>query len=527
MTTNNESKDYPSAPVDTGLLETWANEMFASDLGQDSPFKAQAESLASEAFTSQIPDPNNLADVWLDESALASIPGLLGQEEKSAAIPSATKVPSIPATLPHAGNCRALRFAPVLVPSSGYDFFDVAAIRRDFPILGEKVNGKDLVWLDNAATTQKPKQVIDRISYFYEHENSNVHRGAHALAARSTDAYENARKKVSSFIKAPSADNIVFTRGTTEAINLIAQAWGREHLGAGDEVIVSHLEHHANIVPWQMICAEKGAVLKVIPVDNSGQILLNEYEGLFTRKTRMVAVTQVSNALGTITPVKEITAIAHRHGATVLIDGAQAISHIPVDVLDIGCDFYVFSGHKVFAPTGIGALYGTAEALSALRPWQGGGNMIADVTFERTVYQAPPYRFEAGTGNIADAVGLGAAIDYVSAVGMESINRYEHLLFEYAESKLVSVNGLSMVGSAKNRTSVLSFTLKGFNNDEVGQALSAEGIAVRTGHHCAQPILRRFGLESSVRPSLAFYNTHSEIDFLISVLRDLTGTRRL
>jgi cysteine desulfurase/selenocysteine lyase len=416
---------------------------------------------------------------------------------------------------------RATGYHPVVLPVGTPGGLDVAAVRRDFPILSEVVNGKPLVWLDNAATTQKPRQVIDRLTWYYEHENSNVHRGAHALAARSTDAFEEARKSAARFLKAPSPDNIVFVRGTTEAINLVAQAWGRANLGPGDEVIVSLLEHHANIVPWQMVCAEKGAVLKVIPVDDSGQLRLDAYEALFTPRTKLVSVTQVSNALGTVTPVNEITAIAHRHGAVVLIDGAQAVSHLPVDVKAIGCDFYVFSGHKIFGPTGIGVLYGTDAILKDLKPWQGGGNMIADVTFERTVYQAPPQRFEAGTANIADAIGLGAALDYVSAIGMDAINRYEHELFVYAENQLVTVNGLKMVSTAKHRASVLSFTLRGYTNDEVGQALSAEGIAVRTGHHCAQPILRRFGLESSVRPSLAFYNTRAEIDLLVDVVKGL------
>ena len=417
--------------------------------------------------------------------------------------------------------------SPVIVPAGtiSSDHFDVNAVRRDFPILAEKVNGKNLIWFDNAATTQKPRSVIERLTYFYEHENSNVHRGAHTLAARSTDAYEAARDKIAKFIHAGSAKDIVFVRGTTEGINLVARSWGKPNLQPGDEVIVTLLEHHANIVPWQLICAETGAKLRVVPVDSSGQILLNEYEQLLGPKTKIVAITHVSNALGTVTPVAEMTQIAHRHGAKVMVDGAQSISHIKVDVQAIDCDFFVFSGHKTFGPTGIGAVYAKQDILNAMQPYQGGGNMIADVTFERTVYQAPPNKFEAGTGNIADAVGLGAAIDYVSSLGIESISRYEHFLLEYGMEALQRISGLRLIGTAKEKTSVLSFVLAGFSTEEIGQALSQEGIAVRAGHHCAQPILRRFGLESTVRPSIAFYNTTEEIDALASVIRQLRSNR--
>ncbi len=424
---------------------------------------------------------------------------------------------------------EGLSIEPVIVPIAeiSTDHFDVNAVRKDFPILSEKVNGKDLVWLDNAATTHKPKSVIDRISYFYEHENSNVHRGAHTLAARSTDAYESARGKIAKFLNASSPNEIVYVRGTTEAINLVAQSWGKYNIGKDDEIVISWLEHHANIVPWQMLCSETGAKLRVMPVDESGQIILSEYERIIGPKTKLVAVTHVSNALGTITPVDEIVSIAHRHGAKVLIDGAQSVSHIRVDVQSMDCDFFVFSGHKIFAPTGIGALYGKQELLNSMRPYQGGGNMIADVTFEKTVYQAPPYRFEAGTGSIADAVGLGAAIDYVSSIGLENISRYEHVLLEYGIEELKRISGLKLIGTAKEKTSVLSFTLEGFKTEEIGNALAQEGIAVRAGHHCAQPILRRYGLESTVRPSLSFYNTSAEIDLLVSVLKRLKSSRNL
>ncbi|MCA3803648.1 family 2A encapsulin nanocompartment cargo protein cysteine desulfurase, partial [Burkholderia sp.] len=403
--------------------------------------------------------------------------------------------------------------------------FDVNAIRRDFPILQERVNGKQLVWFDNAATTHKPQAVIDRLAYFYAHENSNIHRAAHALAGRATDAYEHARKTVQRFIGASSPDEIVFVRGTTEAINLIAKTWGVQNVGEGDEIVVSHLEHHANIVPWQQLAAQKGATLRVIPVDDSGQVLLDEYRKLLNDRTKIVSVTQVSNALGTVVPVKEIVDLAHRAGAKALVDGAQSISHLRVDVQALDADFFVFSGHKIYGPTGIGVVYGKRAILDDMPPWQGGGNMIADVTFERTVFQPPPNRFEAGTGNIADAVGLGAALDYVSRIGIENIARYEHDLLAYATSVLAPVPGVRLVGTARDKASVLSFVLKGYETEEVGQALNEEGIAVRSGHHCAQPILRRFGLEATVRPSLAFYNTCDEVDALVSVVRRL-ATRR-
>ncbi|MFT4193926.1 family 2A encapsulin nanocompartment cargo protein cysteine desulfurase [Ottowia sp.] len=403
--------------------------------------------------------------------------------------------------------------------------FDVHAVRRDFPILAERVNGRPLAWLDNAATTQKPRQVIERLAYFYEHENSNIHRAAHELAARATDAYEAAREKVRAFLNAPDVDEVIFVRGTTEAINLVAQSWGGRHVGEGDEIVVSHLEHHANIVPWQQLAAAKGAKLRVIPVDDSGQVRLDEYQKLLNDRTKIVAVTQVSNALGTVVPVKRIVELAHRAGAKALVDGAQSVSNMRVDVQDIGADFFVFSGHKVFGPTGIGALWGRREVLEDMPPWQGGGNMIADVTFEKTVFQPLPNTFEAGTGNIADAVGLGAAIDYVQRLGLENIARYEHELLVYGMDCLRRIPGVRLIGTAADKASVMSFVLDGRTTDEVGQALNQEGIAVRTGHHCAQPILRRFGVEATVRPSLAFYNTFEEIDRLAEVVRKL-GPRR-
>jgi cysteine desulfurase/selenocysteine lyase len=410
------------------------------------------------------------------------------------------------------------------IATSAHPPFDVLSVRRDFPILKELVNGRPLAWLDNAATTQKPQSVIDRLSYFYEHENSNIHRAAHELAARATDAYEGARDKIADFINASSSKEIIFVRGTTEAINLVAKSWGKKHIASGDEIVISHLEHHANIVPWQMLCAETGAVLRVAPVDEDGQVLLNEYERLLNSRTKLVSFTQVSNALGTVTPAKQMIEMAHRYGAKVLLDGAQSVSHLRADVQYLDCDFFVFSGHKVFGPTGIGALYGKPEMLEDMPAWQGGGNMIEDVTFEKTRYHPAPNKFEAGTGNIADAVGLGAAIDYVQKLGIDNICRYEHELLVYAMKELRSVPGLRLIGTAPDKTSVLSFVLEGYQTTEVGEALNKEGIAVRTGHHCAQPILRRFGLEATVRPSLAFYNTHEEIDRLVGVVRQLART---
>jgi len=404
---------------------------------------------------------------------------------------------------------------------AGTSGIDVDKVRTDFPILSERVGGYPLIWFDNGATTHKPRQVIERIRYYYEHENSNVHRGAHELAARSTDAYEEARKKVAEFIGTPSEKNIIFVRGTTEGINLVAQSYVKPLLSAGDEIVLTMLEHHANIVPWQMIAAETGAIIKVAPVDQSGQIILHEYEKLFNHRTKFASVTQVSNALGTITPVYEMVQIAHRHGVRILVDGAQSISHIPVNIAALDADFFVFSGHKIYAPTGIGVVYGKRELLEAAQPYQGGGNMIKDVTFERTVYHPAPLKFEAGTGNIAGAVGLGTALDYVSEIGLNNIYNYEHDLLAYATSELSKIGGVTLIGTAAEKTSVLSFIIDGYTNEQAGTYLNKYGIAVRTGHHCAQPILRHYGLESTVRPTFAFYNTYNEIETMVRALYQL------
>jgi cysteine desulfurase/selenocysteine lyase len=478
---------------------------------------------------------------FLDESSLrpAGPPASAGEDRitaRSFGLPGEDSLRALAVSVPHDDRARQaptgpashfyfLEAVPVVAPSA-HPPFDVQAIRRDFPILAERVNGRPLIWFDNAATTQKPQVVIDRLAHFYAHENSNIHRAAHELAARATDAYEAARDTVARFLGASSSEEIVFVRGTTEAINLVAQTWGRQHLGAGDEIVLSHLEHHANIVPWQQVASEKGARIRVIPVDDSGQILLEEYRKLLSDRTKIVAITQVANATGTITPVREVIEAAHAAGAKVLVDGAQAVSHMRVDVQALDADFYVFSGHKVFGPTGIGVVYAKKALLEAMPPYQGGGNMIVDVTFERTVFQPPPARFEAGTGNIADAVGLGAALDYLERVGLENVARYEHDLLAYATQGLHTIPGLRLIGTAREKASVLSFVLDGYAPEEVGQALNREGIAVRAGHHCAQPILRRFGLEATVRPSLAFYNTCEEVDALVKALLRLTAHRR-
>ncbi|QEN88651.1 SufS family cysteine desulfurase [Labrys sp. KNU-23] len=503
--------------------------------------------------------PDVAAAAPLQAPSTASVPGSIAQPSQDgyyflrdgqslapsqppappvAAPPSVPPVPQRPPSVPTQAAVSAaprlpdfsavtLELRPDAVPDlaqSGRPF-DANSVKRDFPILQTQVHGKPLIWLDNAATTQKPQAVIDRLSHFYEHENSNIHRAAHALAARATDAYEGAREKVRRFLNAGSTRDIIFVRGTTEGINLIAQAYGRRHVGEGDEILVTWLEHHANIVPWQMLAAEKGARLRVAPVDDSGQVILEEYEKLINPRTRIVSITQVSNALGTVTPAREMVAIAKRHGATVVVDGAQSVSHMRTDVQALDADFFVFSGHKVFGPTGIGVVHGKPDVLAHLPPWQGGGNMIADVTFEKTIYHGPPERFEAGTGNIADAVGLGAALDYVETIGMDVIGRYEHELLVYATEHMLTVPGLKLIGTARDKASVLSFVLDGCRTQDVGVALDREGIAVRAGHHCAQPILRRFGLESTVRPSLAFYNTYEDVDALVAALRRIQSGR--
>jgi cysteine desulfurase/selenocysteine lyase len=483
---------------------------------------------AVPSSTPPMPDSRGVIPGW---AFGAPVPGsFLAQPETSAVMPkeadlfyflqSATPPPPVPTS-------TSVTSVPMLVPqaTTSGGLFDAASLRKQFPILQETVNGKRLVWLDNAATTQKPRTVIDRITRFYERENSNIHRAAHTLAARATDAYESARESARRFLNAGSTREIIFVRGASEGVNLIAQSWGRRYIEAGDEILLTVLEHHSNIVPWQMLAAEKGAKIKVAPVDDRGQIQLDAFERLLTSRTRLVSIAHVSNALGTVLPIQQMTAMAHRVGARVMIDGAQAVSHLPIDVQTIGCDWYVFSGHKVFGPTGIGVVRGSPDVLEASPPWQGGGNMILDVTFEKTVYQPPPLRFEAGTGSIADAVGLGAALDWLTAVGLSSVAAYEHDLLEYGTRKLLEVPGMRLIGTAAEKAGVMSFVLDGYRTEEVGAALDREGIAVRSGHHCAQPALRRMGVEASVRPSLALYNTREDIDAMIEVLRRLQSGR--
>lgn len=403
--------------------------------------------------------------------------------------------------------------------------FDVESIRRDFPILQRKVHGKPLIWLDSAATAQKPQAVIDRLSRFYEYENSNVHRGTHTLAEEACDACERARTKIAAFLGASSMLEIVFVRGTTEGLNLLAAIFSESLLRPGDEIVLTEAEHHANIVPWQFAAKKTGAVIRVAPVDDNGDIILEEYARLLGPRTRVVSITHISNALGTVMPIQEMTALAKRHGATVVIDGAQGIPHRRVDVQAIGCDFYVFSGHKLFAPMGIGVVYGRMERWEQMPPWQGGGNMVEHVTFENTTFTSPPKRFEAGTPALAAAVGLGTAIDYLNGIGLAAIEQYETKLLDYALEGIRSVNGLRLIGQPRDRGGVISFVMDGIPDLEVAKTLDAEGIAVRAGTHCAQPILARFGLESTVRPSFAFYNTRAEADALVETLRRISRRR--
>jgi cysteine desulfurase / selenocysteine lyase len=397
--------------------------------------------------------------------------------------------------------------------------FDVEAIRRDFPALHQTVNGRPLIWLDNAATTQKPQSVIDAVTHFYSQDNSNVHRGAHTLAKRATDAYEGAREKVMHFIGAGSTEEIIFVRSATEAINLVAQSYGRMVVGPDDEIIVSILDHHANIVPWQLLCEEKGAVLRVIPVNEHAEIILEEYEKLLSSKTRLIAIPHVSNSLGTVVPIKTIIDMAHNLGIPVLVDGAQGIPHFETNVQELGADFYVFSGHKLFGPTGIGVLYGKKALLEKMPPWQGGGNMIKNVTFEHTTFNSLPNKFEAGTGHIAGAVGLGAAIDYLTNLGLAKIEMYEKALMSYGTEVLCNIPKLRLIGTAANKAAILSFVVPGVPSGKISEFLDHQGIAVRVGHHCAQPSLHRFGLDSTIRPSIAFYNTFAEIDELVWAIR--------
>ncbi|HXQ25027.1 MAG TPA: cysteine desulfurase [Candidatus Acidoferrales bacterium] len=398
------------------------------------------------------------------------------------------------------------------VARSGYD---VERIRAGFPILQKQIRGKPLVYLDNAATSQKPRAVIDALVRYYEESNSNVHRGVHYLSERATEEFEGARRTVQGFLNAASAHEIIFVRGTTEGINLVAHSYGRSHIGAGDEVLITGMEHHSNIVPWQMVCQEKGATLRAAPINDAGELIFEEFEKLLGPKTKLVGVTHISNALGTINPVRKIIELAHSRNVPVLVDGAQAVPHQSVDVQELDCDFYVFSGHKVFGPTGIGVLYGKSALLEAMPPYQGGGDMIRSVTFEKTVYNQLPYKFEAGTPDIAGAIGLGAALDYVTGIGLDKIAAYEHEVLEYATRAVSSVPGVRLIGTAKEKAGVLSFLIGDVHPHDIGTILDQEGIAIRTGHHCSQPVMERFNIPATARASLALYNTKEEIDVLV------------
>ncbi len=396
--------------------------------------------------------------------------------------------------------------------------FDVTAIRADFPILGTEVHGKPLVYLDNAATTQKPRMVLQALQDYYASSNANVHRGVHHLSGKATDLFEGARARIATFIGAADAKEVIFTRNATEGINLVAQTLGRANATAGDEIVISAMEHHSNIVPWQMLCEEKGATLRVIPMFDSGELDLEALGRLLSPRTRIVAISALSNALGTVNPVEQITRMAHEVGAVVLVDGAQAAYHMPVNVRAIDCDFFVLTGHKVYGPTGIGVLYGKAALLDAMPPWQGGGDMISSVTFERSTWNVLPYKFEAGTPHIAGAVGLGAAVDYIGAIGMDRIQAYERELLAYGTEALRQVPGLTLVGTAPRKASILSFVMDGIHPHDLGTIVDREGVAIRTGHHCAQPVMDRLGIAATARASLAMYNTREEIDALVAAL---------
>ena len=403
---------------------------------------------------------------------------------------------------------------------------DIAAIRSDFPVLARTIRGLPLAYLDNAASSQRPRAVIDAISHYYENSHANVHRGVHTLSQEATDLFEGARAKVRRFINAKSAQEVIFVRGTTEAINLVAQSYGRPRFGPGDEILVSWLEHHANIVPWQMLCQQTGATLKVAPITQSGEVDFDAFAALLSPRTKLVALAHVSNALGTVVPVHRFIAAARERGVTVLLDGAQAVPHMSVDVQALDCDFYAFSGHKMCGPTGIGVLYGRESLLNAMPPWQGGGDMILAVSFEKTVYNGLPYKFEAGTPDIAGAIGLGAAIDYLESLGMERIAAAEHALLVYANERLATVPGLRFVGTAPEKAAVVSFTIDRMHPHDLGTILDHEGVAIRTGHHCAMPVMEFYGLPATARASFAFYNTRAEIDRLVEALhtaREMLG----
>jgi cysteine desulfurase/selenocysteine lyase len=510
----------PREPATTGHPPAWASNesgyYFMSELPQSYGAHASPPALADTLAC-----PTNLLDAGL----AASFPEYRRTPAASAPAPHSLPLPAAPGVQ----GPSPVHASPIVRTDGAADAanpaFDVYSIRQDFPILQQRVNGKPLVWMDNGATTQKPRAVIDAISRFYERDNSNIHRGAHTLAARATDAYEHAREVLRRFLGAASAREIVFVRGTTEAINLVAQSFGRANIQAGDEIVLTTLEHHANIVPWQMLADEKGARLRVVPITDSGEVMLEEYARLLNPRTKIVALAHVSNTLGTVLPIELMTQMARAVGAAVLIDGAQAVAHLSVNVKAIDCDFYVLSGHKIFGPTGVGVLYGKLARLEAMPPWQGGGNMIDTVTFEKTTYSPVPAKFEAGTGILAGAVGLGAAIEYLERIGFEQAAAHESTLVQYGMAGLAAIPGVRLFGTAPHKASTLSFAIEGVDNADIGKALDREGIAIRVGHHCAQPTMARFGVSSMARPSLALYNTREEIDLLLQVIRQLAARR--
>ena len=513
-----------SSPTSFMLRSAW--------LGQPLPAKL------ADPWAHMVPDhvppvvPTSITRVPYTAGPMVSeVPSVDGLRELTAALrgpghPIEVEAPVWERHRPDAGDASFyfLRAAPPAtaagLPSTRRpgEAYEAEAVRSDFPVLRQRVHGRRLVWLDNAATTQKPQCVIDEIARFYEQDNSNVHRGAHELAARATDAYEGSRSKVAALLGARSTQEIIFVRGTTEAINLVAQSYGRQAVGPGDEIVLTTLEHHSNIVPWQMLAKEKGASLKPVRIDDRGDVMLDHYASLLGPRTRIVALTQVSNALGTIVPVQAMAAMAKAAGAVVVVDGAQSVPHMPVDVQASGADFYAFSGHKVYGPTGVGVLWGRQELLETMPPWQGGGQMIKKVDFESSTWNDLPYKFEAGTGTIGPAVGLGRAIDYVTMLGLPHIAAHEQALLAHGTEALAAVPGLRLIGTSPHKAGVLSFVLEGVQPEAVGKFLDHEGIAVRAGHHCAQPALRHFGLDATVRPSIGLYNTHDDIDVLAAAV---------
>jgi cysteine desulfurase/selenocysteine lyase len=520
ITRRTTENPIPGEPISDEVLTAIAKQLFAQTLPADLEARLQ-QAIAGIENVPFIPEPISQFPVTisLSEEALKGVAQQLYNQ-----ITPIFSVSKPELATPKTAQPSFYFLSPPEVEKVGLETgepFDIQAIRQDFPILHQQVHGKPLIWMDNAATSQKPQSVIDTLSRFYEHDNSNIRRGVHTLATRAADAYEDAREKMQRFLGAGSASEIVFVRGTTEAINLVAQTYGRKHVHQGDEILVSTLEHHANIVPWQMLAREKGAILKVIPISDRGEILLEEYGQLLSPRTRIVALSHVSNAIGTILPVREMTEMAHRVGARVLIDGAQSVPHFPVNVQALDSDFYTFSGHKLFAPTGIGVLYGKRELLEEIPPWQGGGSMIRNVTFKETTYENPPAKFEAGTPSIGDAIALGAAIDYINQIGIINIEQYEQRLVSYATERFAQIPGLRLIGTAPHKVGVFSLVLENISPEEVGQRLDREGIAVRTGHHCAQPLMQRYNIPGTVRPSLALYNTVEEIDILVEVLRSI------